>query len=135
MTNRQLTGLLIGAVVLLVLFATAILGIAVAMGGDGDFFGPSGDRVALVKLNGLIIDSSKVIKQLERYADDKRVKAIVIRVDSPGGGVAASQEIYQELRRLREDKGKVIVVSMGSTAPVYGPAGRVGTPPRTAATR
>jgi protease-4 len=116
MTNRQLTWLLIGAVAVLAIFASVILGIAVAMGGDGGFFGPTGDRIALVKVNGLILDSSKVIKQLDRYADDKRVKAIVVRVDSPGGGVAASQEIYQELNRLREEKGKVVVVSMGSTA-------------------
>jgi protease-4 len=99
-----------------VIFAVVTATVAVTLGASGDFFGPSGDRIALVKVNGVIVDSSKVIKQLERYADDDRVKAIVLRVDSPGGGVAASQEIYQELNRLRDEKKKLIVVSMGSVA-------------------
>ncbi|NDD65983.1 MAG: signal peptide peptidase SppA, partial [Acidobacteria bacterium] len=48
--------------------------------------------------------------------DDARIKAIILRVDSPGGGVSASQEIYTEVRRLREEKKKKVVVSMGSVA-------------------
>jgi protease-4 len=116
MNQRQLTRLVAGAVVALVVFAVLILAVAAAMSRDGNFFGPSGDRVALVRLQGVIYDSRPIIKDLERFADDERVKAIVVRVDSPGGGVAASQEIYQELRRLREDKHKTIVVSMGSVA-------------------
>lgn len=116
MDNRQLTRLVAGAVALLVLFATVITLIAVAMSRGGGMFGPSGNKVALVKVQGIILDSSKTIAQLDHFADDKRVKAIVIRVDSPGGGVAASQEIYQEIKRLREEKGKTVVISMGSVA-------------------
>jgi protease IV len=52
---------------------------------------------------------------LRRFADDQSVPAIVLRIDSPGGGVAASQEIYNEIQRVRE-KGKKVVVSMGSVA-------------------
>jgi protease-4 len=116
MNNRQLTRLVVGAAIALVLFAVVIAIVAVAMSNSGWSFAPSGNRVALVKLQGVIYDSEATIKRLKRFGDDDRVKAIVVRVDSPGGGVAASQEIYQELKRLREEKGKKIVVSMGSVA-------------------
>ena len=120
MNNRQLTRLIAGAAIALVLFAVVILALAVSMSRDGGLFSGSGDRVALVRLTGVIYDSESVIKKLERYADDDRVKAIVIRVDSPGGGVAASQEIYQEVLRLRQEKGKKVVVSMGRVAAAGG---------------
>ena len=116
MNNRQLTRLVVGAAIALVLFAVVIAIVAMAMSNSGWSFAPSGNRVALVKLTGVIYDSEATIKRLKRFGDDDRVKAIVVRVDSPGGGVAASQEIYQELKRLREEKGKKIVVSMGSVA-------------------
>jgi protease-4 len=116
MNSRQLKRVIVGAAIALVLFAILVAGAAVAMSRDGGLFGPIGDRVALIRLQGVIYDSRPVIKDLQRYADDDRVKAIVVRVDSPGGGVAASQEIYQELMRLRQDKHKTVVVSMGSVA-------------------
>lgn len=74
-----------------------------------------GDRVAIVELTGTITSSEAVVRQLRRWGEDESVPAIVLRVDSPGGGVAASQEIYDELLRIR-DEGKVVVVSMGSVA-------------------
>jgi protease IV len=116
MDNRQLTRLIVGAVALLAVFGVAITLIAFGLARGGAFFGPSGDRVALVRLHGVIVDSRRMVKQLEHFANDSRVKAIVIRIDSPGGGVAASQEIYEEVKRLRDEKGKTVVVSMGSVA-------------------
>ncbi|HQR39766.1 MAG TPA: signal peptide peptidase SppA [Blastocatellia bacterium] len=116
MDKRQLTRIIAGAVIALVIFGVLIAIVAATLSRDGGLFGPSGDRVALVKLQGVIYDSAPVVRNLRRYADDARVKAIVLRVDSPGGGVAASQEIYQELNRLRTEKNKKIVVSMGSVA-------------------
>lgn len=116
MEKRQLTRIIAGALIALVLFGVLIAVVAVTLSRDGGLFGPSGDRVALVKLQGVIYDSAPVVRNLRRYADDSRVKAIVLRVDSPGGGVAASQEIYQELNRLRTEKNKKVVVSMGSVA-------------------
>lgn len=115
MNSAQLTRLIIGAVIALVLFSIAILLVAIGMSGGG-LFGKGGDRIALIRVEGVIYDSRSIIRTLDRYADDDRVKAIVVRVDSPGGGVAASQEVYQELVRLRDEKKKVIVVSMGSVA-------------------
>jgi protease-4 len=100
----------------LVLFVLVIGFAAQMMAGPEGLFGPAGPRVALIRLTGVMYDSRKTVAQLQHFADDDRVKAIVIRVDTPGGGVAAAQEIYQAVRRLREEKGKYVVVSMGSVA-------------------
>jgi protease-4 len=74
-----------------------------------------GDKVALVELIGPIYDSRKITRQFKRYGDNKSIKAIVFRIDSPGGGVAVAQEIYNSVRRIR-DKGKPVVASLGSVA-------------------
>jgi len=75
----------------------------------------SGDKIAIVEINDVIITSEKSVEQIKRFREDKSVKAIIIRINSPGGGVAASQEIYEEVKRTR-DSGKLVVVSMGSIA-------------------
>jgi protease-4 len=77
--------------------------------------GSLGGRVALVEVNGIIENSHDVIRQLKKYEDDASIRALVIRIDSPGGGVAASQEIYDQLLKFR-NKDKYIVASMGSVA-------------------
>jgi protease-4 len=74
-----------------------------------------GGQVAVVELKGVILESETVVRQLKRYRDEGRVKAVLLRVDSPGGGVVASQEIYEEVRKTR-DGGMPVVVSMGSIA-------------------
>ncbi|HWR72668.1 MAG TPA: signal peptide peptidase SppA, partial [Nitrospirota bacterium] len=75
----------------------------------------AGDKIALVKIEGLIAASEKIIEELGDYADDSSIKAIVIRVDSPGGGVVASQEIHNAVKKAKQS-GKKVVVSMGSVA-------------------
>ncbi len=75
---------------------------------------PIGDKVALVRIEGPIIDSKSAIDEIKDYAKDPSVKAIVLRVDSPGGAVAPSQEIYEEVKKATEKKK--VVVSMGSLA-------------------
>ena len=74
------------------------------------------ERIALVRIEGPILDSRSTVNELEAYAQDPLVKAIVLRIDSPGGGVAASQEIYNAVKRVREEKQKTVVVSMGTVA-------------------
>ncbi len=74
-----------------------------------------GDKVAIVELSGEIVSSETVVKELKKFREDHSVKAIVLRIESPGGGVAASQEIYEEVKKTR-DHGKPVVVSMGSVA-------------------
>jgi len=74
-----------------------------------------GRRIAVVEIEGTIYDSRRAVKQIKHYGEDNGIKALVLRIDSPGGGVAASQEIYEAVRRVRED-GKPVVASMGSVA-------------------
>ena len=74
-----------------------------------------GDRVAIVDVHGVIENSSDVIRQLRKYGKDSSIPALVLHINSPGGGAASSQEIYEEVNKLRED-GKKIVASMGSVA-------------------
>ncbi len=74
-----------------------------------------GSKIAVVNLTGTIMSSREIVSELQTLADNSSVKAIVLRVDSPGGGVAASQEIYEEVKSI-SDTVKPIVVSMGSLA-------------------
>jgi len=73
------------------------------------------DKVALVKLEGLLIAAEPVVEELNDYAEDSSVKAIVLRIDSPGGGVVVSQEIYNAVKNARKE-GKKVVASMGTVA-------------------
>ena len=75
----------------------------------------SGDKIGLVEINDVIINSEDVVQQIKKFREDKSIKAIILRINSPGGGVAASQEIYEEVKYTR-DHGKLVVVSMGSIA-------------------
>ncbi len=71
--------------------------------------------IAIVELNEEIVSSQHIVQQIKQYRENTAVRAIVLRIESPGGGVSASQEIYQEVKKTRE-YGKPIVVSMGSVA-------------------
>lgn len=75
-----------------------------------------GSKVALITVDGVILDSKEVIEQLEKYRTNPSVKAIVLRINSPGGGVAPSQEIHEEILKTRQTDKKPIVASMGSVA-------------------
>jgi protease IV len=75
----------------------------------------SGDKIAVVDLKGVISSSEDVVRQVKKYREDHSIKAILLHIDSPGGGVVASQEMYEEVRKTR-DGGKPVVVSMGSLA-------------------
>jgi protease-4 len=75
---------------------------------------PIGEKVALVKLEGIILDSQDVIEELKAHSKNPSIKAVVLRIDSPGGAVAPAQEIYKEITKLKIKKK--VVVSMGSVA-------------------
>ncbi len=68
----------------------------------------------MVPIRGVITDSREVVEQLKKYRKDSRVKAIILRIESPGGGTAASQEIYREVQRTVPKKK--VVASMGNVA-------------------
>ncbi len=86
-----------------------------SQGSDLDFTG-TGGNVGLVEVNGVIDETSgrEAIRTLEKYKDNDAIKAVVLHVNSPGGGVAISQEIYDEIKRVRESKP--VVASMASVA-------------------
>src|SRR3990170_527076 len=80
----------------------------------GGFSFLRGEKVGVLTISGLIIDSEGTIEQLKKFARDDSVKAIVVRLNTPGGGVGPSQEIYEEVRKIRGKK--VILASMGALA-------------------
>jgi protease IV len=71
-----------------------------------------GDKIGVVDLDGVIFSPNPVVQQLKKFADDDSIKAIILHVNSPGGGVAASEEIYREVKRIRDEKKKRIVASI-----------------------
>jgi protease-4 len=82
---------------------------------DGDkqkMFVDRGERVAVIEVKGVIMDSRKVLRNLKDADEDKTIKAVVVRLNSPGGAVAPSQEIYEAVKKFK----KPLVVSMASVA-------------------
>ena len=75
-------------------------------------FSGFGDKIAVVELEGVILTPKDLVEQLKKYADDGSIKAIIIHVNSPGGGAAASEEIYREVKRIRDEKKKRIVADI-----------------------
>jgi len=79
-----------------------------------DLIGDHKEKIAVVEVKGIITESSKVVKRLKKYGRDNSVKGILLRINSPGGGVAPSQEIYSEVLRVRKKEGKPVVASLAS---------------------
>jgi len=76
----------------------------------------SGGKIALIRLEGLIADSRAIVKEIQRRGKDPEIKAILLRIDSPGGAVAPSQEIYDAVLKIQQAGKKKIVTSMGTVA-------------------
>ena len=74
-----------------------------------------GNLLELVEVEGLIVDADRVVRELDDYGEDPSVRAIVVRIQSPGGVVGPTQEIYDTILRIR-NQGKPVVASMGSVA-------------------
>ena len=117
MKKNPILVVLLTAVVLGALFFGILFVIARFSGGSASSALPAvgSDRVALVKIEGVLLLSEPVVEELRNYAEDSSIKAIVLRIDSPGGGVVPSQEIYNAVKNARKE-GKKVIVSMGSIA-------------------
>ena len=116
--KRWVIGCLILVVGTVATVGLAFLVVSLSMtggGGDGLSLSPLGRKVGLVEVVGAIEDPDPVVEQLERMRRDTSIRAVVVRLDSPGGGVAASQEIYEAVRKIHEE-GKPVVASMGGVA-------------------
>jgi len=99
-------------VALLVFFSFLFFIIGRLLGRPSQF--TFGDKIAVVEIQGVITQSSAAIEEIHQYLEDGGVKAIVLRIDSPGGGVGPSQEIHREVLKAKQQKK--VVVSMGSVA-------------------
>src|SRR5437868_4999240 len=99
-----------GAFFLFVLAVFALVYVTLHAGKDTSL--AFGDKIGVVDLEGVILSPKQVVSQLKKFADDDSIKAIILHVNSPGGGVAASEEIYREVKRIRDAKKKRIVASI-----------------------
>ena len=93
------------------LFVIAVGGLSRGEGGSS-LFGP---KVAIVELEGIIIDVDDLVRELKAHRENPSVRAVVLRINSPGGVVGPTQELYDAVRRLR-DAGKPVVASLGAVA-------------------
>ena len=107
---------MVGTAVMLAVFFLVVLLITLLLR-DEDGIADRGTAIGVVAIEGVISSelAERTVRQLTKYGDDASIKAIVLRIDSPGGGVASSQELYEEVKRVRS-AGKLVVASMGSVA-------------------
>ena len=83
-----------------------------SLGGGGTGFGDN--NIGVIDIDGVILAADKTVDNLRKFDQDDAIKAIILHIDSPGGGAAASQEIYQQVRRIRDEKKKPIIASIES---------------------
>jgi protease-4 len=113
-TAKWILGILAGSVLLFGIFIIVVFS-WIFSGDKDETVATGGQKIAVVELKEPIISSEEIVRQFKKYRENKSIKSIVFRVESPGGGVAASQEIYEEVKKTR-NAGKPVVVSMGSVA-------------------
>src|ERR1700752_2928336 len=101
-----------GAFFLFVLAVFSLVYLTLRSGTNEAGFSGFGDRIGVIDLDGVILSPQPVVGQLKKFGDDSSIKAIILHVNSPGGGVAASEEIYRQVKRIRAEKKKKIVVSI-----------------------
>jgi protease IV len=102
-----------GCLVLVIGFFVLAFFVAVSRQDSGEMT-LSTNKVAVIPIEGEILDSRETLDLLRKYAGNSTVKAIVMRINSPGGAIAPSQEIYSEIRKTRQKSGKPIVASLDS---------------------
>jgi protease IV len=96
-------------VVSLIVFATLR-----SFSGETQFAAIGGGAIGVIDIDGVILSSDTLVDQMRKFQDDGSIKAIILHINSPGGGAAASQEVYDEVRRLRSEKKKPIIASIES---------------------
>lgn len=98
-------------ILLFALFAGLLLFVGSRSGGSKSF--TRTDKIGVIEVIGPITQSKQIVNDLKSFERNTKVKAVVLRIDSPGGGVGPSQEIYAAVKAL---KNKPVIVSMGSVA-------------------
>src|SRR5687767_456104 len=113
--GRRLT-VVVATVLVFIGVAALFLMFGTSMGRSGDGGGPLfGPRVAVVDLEGLIAETDDIVRELRHHRDNPSIRAVVIRINSPGGVVGPTQEVHDALLRVRQ-AGKPVVASLGSVA-------------------
>ena len=136
MNRKTVIILVVVAVALFAVMAGLLLAFAIAgSGSDGSNLKAWSKGLGYIEIDGTIVDATETVRQLKALEHNSQVKGILIRVDSPGGVVTPSHEIYEEIRRVRDD-GMPIIVSMGTLAAsggyyVSAPATRIVANPQT----
>jgi protease-4 len=110
-------GLLIAFVLFMLVGGAFLFGLVISLitAGSGDDTSWSfGDRVGVITVDGTIISADRLVQDIDRFRNDSDIRSVVLRLESPGGSVAASQEILEAVRRLAQKKP--VIASMGSVA-------------------
>jgi len=105
--------------IVLLILGIAVIFLGMVMTAILSFFDPSSglsfsNKIGVIPIQGTIVDSEQTVLQLVKFKKDKRIKAIILRINSPGGGVGASQEIYREVRKTIQTKK--VIASLGGVA-------------------
>lgn len=116
-SGRWFWGIFISLLILAILFTgISFLFMAKLVSEKGRYYETTGGgsgKIAVVDLNFTIFTSEPIVRQFKKFGEDKSIKAIILHVNSPGGGVAASQEMYEAIRKVR-DSGKPVITSVSS---------------------
>src|SRR5271165_6085889 len=102
---------------LLAVVLAVIIGLAFAIvhaTGESEISSFGADKIGVIDMNGVILSAETPISQLRKFADVSSTRAIVLHINTPGGGAAEAQEIYEEVKRIRDQKKKPIVASIES---------------------
>jgi protease IV len=109
-------GIIAGSLAAVFLLITGIVWVTMRSvnGTDTAGLGLNPSSIAVIDISGAILSPETIDNQLRKFGDDSSVKAIILHINSPGGGAAASQEIYHEVLRVRQEKHKKIIASIES---------------------
>lgn len=117
-SGRWFWGIFISLIVIAILFAgISFIYFAKSLSTSDRYYeqttGKGNGKIAVVNLDFTILSSESIVRQFKKYGEDNSIKAVILKVNTPGGGVAASQEMYEIIRRTR-DSGKPVIVSISS---------------------
>jgi protease-4 len=109
-------GIIVGSLVAVCLLMTFMVWATMrsVTGNDASAFALKSSQIGVIDIDGVILSPETIDSQLRKFGDDSSVKAIILHINSPGGGAAASQEIYHEVLRVRQENHKKVIASVES---------------------
>jgi protease IV len=113
LARRSLFTILVVTILSLMVITGIVLAVLRAGDGDGGSGFRLGDRIAVIPIEGVIVDDRETLEQIRRFRKDRSVKGYVVAINSPGGSVGPSQSIFSELKKLRDEDDRPVVASIG----------------------